>query len=154
MTVLKYIYADGNDNLLVDFNREKALFKRITRNLKVVLIGRGITGGRPIGKTLTAAGINYININSSTPNPNDYYKDADIIVTAVGKKVIHPEMLKEGVVLINVGLRREGGKLKGDYDEREIKNIASHYTPTPGGTGPIDVLYLFENLIEAAKLQK
>ncbi len=77
-----------------------------------------------------------------------------MIITAVGKKVLTPQMLKKGVILINVGLRRENNKLKGDYDEKEIKDIASFYTPTPGGVGPIDVVYLFKNLVDAAKLQK
>jgi len=63
-------------------------------------------------------------------------------------------MLKEGVILINVGLRKEHGRLKGDYEEAEVKNIASYYTPTPGGAGPIDVVYLYKNLIDSAKLQK
>ncbi|MBI3366284.1 bifunctional 5,10-methylene-tetrahydrofolate dehydrogenase/ 5,10-methylene-tetrahydrofolate cyclohydrolase, partial [Candidatus Roizmanbacteria bacterium] len=71
-----------------------------------------------------------------------------------GKKVIFPEIIKPGVILINVGLRRENGRLKGDYDESEVKTIASFYTPTPGGVGPIDVMYLYKNLIESYRLQK
>ncbi len=70
------------------------------------------------------------------------------------KKLIAPENLKKGVILINVGLRREKGKLKGDYDENEIKDIASFYTTTPKGLGPIDVLYLYKNLVEAAQMQR
>lgn len=156
LTVLKYIYAKSRKaaDLLVDLKRDKSLFKKTFRNLKVVLVGRGTTGGSPIGKSLNEARINYININSQTPDPSVYYKEADVIITAVGKKVISPENLKPGVTLINVGLRREKGKLKGDYDEKEIKSFASYYTPTPGGIGPIDVFYLYKNLIEAAKLQK
>ena len=119
----------------------------------MVLIGRGITGGTPIGKTLTVARINYINVNSITPDPHSYYKEADVIISAVGKKIINPDMLKPNVALINVGLRKENGNLKGDYEEKEIKKIASFYTKTPGGVGPIDVLYLYKNLIDAAKLQ-
>jgi methylenetetrahydrofolate dehydrogenase (NADP+)/methenyltetrahydrofolate cyclohydrolase len=135
-------------------NRDRRFFKKAFRNKKIVLMGRGITGGKPIGKTLTDAKINYIGINSKTPDATTYLKEADVIVTAVGKKVILPEMLKPGVVLINVGLRRENGRLRGDYDEAEIKKIASFYTPTPGGIGPIDVMYLYKNLIESYKLQK
>ncbi len=81
-------------------------------------------------------------------------EEADIIITAVGKKVLAADMLKNGVILANVGLRHERGKLKGDYDEKEIKSVASYYTPTPKGIGPIDVLYLFKNLIDAAEFQK
>jgi methylenetetrahydrofolate dehydrogenase (NADP+)/methenyltetrahydrofolate cyclohydrolase len=53
-----------------------------------------------------------------------------------------------------VGVRSENGKLKGDYDEKEVDPIAGHYTTTPGGVGPLDVLYLFKNLVDAAKMQK
>lgn len=156
LTVLKNVYAktQNDKDLLIDIQKEKSSFKKLFRNKRVVLVGRGVTGGRPIGKTLTEARINFININSQTPDPPSYYKEADVIITVVGKKVLSADMLKPGVVLINMGLRREKGKLKGDYDEKEIKNLAGFYTSTPGGAGPIDVLYLFKNLIEAAKLQK
>lgn len=156
LTVFKHIYLNNAkvDNSIINFNKERLIFKRLIKNEKVVLVGRGITGGKPIGKTLSEVGINFINVNSSTPNPEDYYKDADIIITAVGKKIIKPEMLKSGVMLINAGLRRENGKLRGDYDEGEIKDVAKYYTTGVGGIGPIDVLYLYKNLIDAAKLQK
>src|SRR3989338_9947548 len=139
LTVLKHIYAraKGDSNTLVDIQKEKGLFKRLFRNKRIVLVGRGITGGRPIGKTLTEARINFININSQTPDPQLYFKEADIIVTAVGKKIINPDMIKQDVVLINVGLHRINDKLKGDYEEKEIKDLAYFYTTTPGGIGPI-----------------
>ncbi len=156
LTILKFVFSGEklNDQILVDAKKDRVFFKRMMRSKKVVLIGRGITGGKPIGQTLTDFKINYIGINSKTPDADTYLKEADIVITAVGKKVINPENIKPGVILINVGLRRENGILKGDYDEKEIKNIASSYTPTPGGLGPIDVVYLFNNLIEAVPLQK
>lgn len=155
LTVLKYVFASSklDSNLLVDLKKDMGFFRKTFRNKKVVLLGRGFTGGKPIGHTLTEAKINFININSQTPDPETYLKEADVVITAVGKKVVTKDMLKPGVVLINVGLRHEGPSLKGDYEEKEIKNIAGFYTPTPGGTGPIDVLYLFKNLVDAAKLQ-
>ena len=156
LTLLKYVFGNQkiDKNLLVDLLKDKKFFKKIFRNKKVVVVGRGITGGKPVGKTLTEAKINYIGINSQTPEADTYLKEADVIITAVGKKVIHPQSLKNGVVLINIGLRKEQGKLKGDYDEKEIKDIASFYTPTPGGLGPVDVIYLYKNLLEAYKLQR
>lgn len=156
LTVMKYIFGSQKleGDMLISGPLDRRFFKKVFRNKKVVLVGRGLTGGKPIGKTLSEAKINYISIYSKTPNAVSYYKDADVIICAVGKKILTPAMLKTGVVLINVGLRREAGKLKGDYEEKEIKNIASFYTPTPGGIGPLDVIYLYKNLIEAAKLQK
>jgi methylenetetrahydrofolate dehydrogenase (NADP+)/methenyltetrahydrofolate cyclohydrolase len=156
MSIIKYIY-DGKrkqDVVFVDLKRDRLLFKNVLKSKKVVVVGRGITGGKPIGKTLGNLNINYISINSTTVDPESYFKTADLIITATGKKVITPGVLKPGVVLINTGVRKENGKLKGDYDESEIKDIASFYTPTPGGSGPIDVVYLYKNLIDAAKMQK
>lgn len=156
MTIIKYIY-DGKrkqDIVFIDMKRDRILFKNVLKSKKVVVVGRGITGGKPIGNTLGNLNINYISINSTTVDPESYFKTADLIITATGKKVISPEMLKPGVILINTGVRKENNKLKGDYEESEIKNIASFYTPTPGGSGPIDVVYLYKNLIDAAKMQK
>jgi len=156
LTILKYIFLNKriDKNLFVNFEKDITDLKKIFKNKKVVLVGRGLTGGKPIGETLSAMKINFLNINSNTINPENYFKIADIIITAVGKKVIESSTLKPGVVLINVGLRKENGKLKGDYEEKEVKDIASFYTPTPGGAGPIDIIYLYKNLIEAAKLQR
>jgi methylenetetrahydrofolate dehydrogenase (NADP+) / methenyltetrahydrofolate cyclohydrolase len=156
LTILKYIFGKHkiDKDILVNIAKDHLFFKKILRNKKVVLVGRGITGGKPIGHTMTEAKINYIAINSKTPDPQIYLKEADIIITAVGKKIINRDNIKPGVILINVGLYHENGKLKGDYDENEIKSIASFYTPTPGGVGPIDVMYLYKNLVDATKLKK
>jgi len=156
LTIIKFIFSGKkiDKRLLVNLDKDRHFFKKIFKNKKVVLVGRGITGGKPIGQVLQDVKINYISINSQTVNPEEYLKSANIIITAVGKKIITPSMLKPGVILINVGLRKEQGKLKGDYEEKEIKEIASYYTPTPGGIGPIDVIYLYKNLVDAAKLQK
>lgn len=156
MTIIKYIYYGKRkqDIVFVDLKKDRILFKNIFKSKKVVIAGRGITGGKPIGNTLGNLNVNYISVNSTTIDPESYYKTADLIITATGKKIITPEMLKPGVVLINTGIRKENGRLKGDYEEKEIKDIASFYTPTPGGSGPIDVVYLYKNLIDAAKMQK
>ena len=92
-------------------------------------------------------------IDSKTSNAISTTKKADIIISAVGKSdVVRPEMLKKGVILIGVGLSKgSDGKLHGDYDEQKIKNIASFYTPTPGGVGPLNVAMLLQNLVEATK---
>lgn len=156
LTVLRYALEGNkiNRDLLISLQKDGSFFKRALKNKRVILVGRGITGGLPIGKTLNEARINYICINSQTPEPETYYREADVIITAVGKKILDPSVLKPGVILVNAGLRRERGKLKGDYDEKEIKAVSSAYTSTPGGVGPLDVLYLYKNLIEAARMQK
>lgn len=156
LTALKYalVHKKLSKNLIINEKKDSSMFKQAMKHKKVVLLGRGKTGGHPIGETLSKFKINYINVNSETPNADAYLKESDVIISAVGKKIIAPENLKPGVILINVGLRREKGKLKGDYEENEIKNVASFYTTTPKGLGPIDVLYLYKNLVEAAHRQK
>lgn len=157
LTILKYIYRPGGKKTFdeVNFNmkKDKQFLRNILKRKKIVLIGRGATGGKPIAKVLNSLNINFINIHSKTPTPEFFYKEADIIISAVGKKVLTPEVVKPGVILISVGVRQENGKWKGDYDEREIKNIASFYTPVPGGIGPLDIVYLMCNLVEATKMQ-
>ncbi len=155
LTIIKSIYFKTTNikKILIDEEKDKSLFKKFLKEKKIVLIGQGKTGGKPIGKVLHYFKIPYIGLNSKTAHPEQYLKEADIIISAVGKKVIFPDMIKNGVILINAGLRRENNRLKGDYDENEIKKIASFYTPTPGGIGPIDVGYLYYNLIKAAKIQ-
>jgi methylenetetrahydrofolate dehydrogenase (NADP+)/methenyltetrahydrofolate cyclohydrolase len=156
MTLLKYIYIHPKADFNLFINRKKDFesLRRVLKHKQIIVIGRGKTGGAPIVKTLSEAKINFMGTNSQTPNPHEYYREADIIIPAVGKKILTADMLKPGVVLINVGMRHEDEKLKGDYDEKEIDSVAAHWTPTPGGIGPLDVLYLYKNLLDAAKMQK
>lgn len=94
-------------------------------------------------------------IDSKTENPKEIMRNADIIITSVGKAdIVKPDMIKNGVILVGVGLYQgEDGKLYGDYDESAIEAIASYYTPTPGGIGPINVAMLLSNLVTAAENQ-
>lgn len=156
LTLLKCVFGKGkiDENIIVDLEKDKSFFKNALKHKKIVIVGRGLTGGQPIGKCFSFLKINYLSINSKTYNPEEYYRDADIIITTTGKKILRAEDLKPGVILVNIGLRKEKGVLKGDYDEKEIEKVASYYSKTPGGLGPIDVLYLFHNVIEASKLQK
>ena len=121
------------------------------KSKKIVIIGKGATAGKPTEESLKKYGLNPIVIDRKTKKVPEILKSADVIVGAVGKKVIQPENLKSGVVLIGIGLHRgEDGKLHGDYDDDEVNQIASFYTPSPGGVGPINLAYLFQNLVKAA----
>lgn len=158
LTILKYIFKPDNKkvitNVIVDMKEDRVFFRKILKRKKIVLIGRGQTGGRPIANLLTEAKLNFINTCSKTPNSGSFYKEADIIISAVGKKVLTPDLLKPGVILINVGIRKENDRWRGDYDEDEIKDIASFYTSTPGGVGPLDIAYLMDNLVKATSFSK
>lgn len=157
LTILKYIYNPANkeniDNILVNIKKDTQFIKSFIKRKKIILIGRGETGGAPIGKTLSDLKINYININSQTPNPEGFIQESDIIISAVGKKMVTPKNIKHGCILLSVGLHQDGDNWVGDYDEKEIADIASHYTPTPGGLGPLNVAYLMYNLVHAWHLK-
>lgn len=118
---------------------------------KIVVIGKGETGGGPIIQAIKRLNIDPIIIDSKTRNPQSITKNADIIISAVGKpNVITSDMIKKGVILISIGMHKENdGKLHGDYEENQIKNKASFYTPTPGGVGPVNVAMLLKNLVDS-----
>ncbi|HCM37264.1 MAG: Bifunctional protein FolD [Candidatus Gottesmanbacteria bacterium GW2011_GWB1_43_11] len=121
---------------------------------KIVLIGRGETGGKPIADTLTQHHLNLIILNSQSENQDEYLKSGDIIISAVGKhQIIGTKNTRPGAILIGVGIHSEKGKLRGDYDEKEIATVARFYTPIPGGVGPVNVACLMHNLVTATKLQ-
>jgi len=148
MKILKVIYTQ---------NKSKPLsFEKWLQKQNIVLLGKGPTGGRPIIEYLKKLNIKPQLIDSKTKNPKQILKQADIIVSTVGKEnTVKPEDLKKGVILISVGINRgEDNKLHGDYDDEKIKDIASYYTPTPGGVGPVNVAMLMANLLNATERQK
>lgn len=119
----------------------------------IVIVGKGQTGGGPTIKLLEQMGIYTEVIDSKTQNPENITEKADIIISAIGRsKIIDPKHLKKGVILIGVGMHKgTDGKLHGDYEENDIKGIASYYTPIPGGIGPVNVAMLLKNVVESAK---
>jgi len=121
----------------------------------IVVVGRGETAGQPIAAALTRQQCATSIINSHTTNPKDIMREADIIISCVGKQgVVTRDAMKSGVILISVGLwRAENGKLHGDYEEEDIKDIASFYTPTPGGVGPLNIASLMQNLVKACTMK-
>lgn len=122
------------------------------KNRKVVVIGRGETAGMPIINSLKKKGVEPAVIDSKTQNRDTLLKDADVIISAVGKTgVVTPSDVKKGVILIDVGMHSEDGKLHGDFEDEEMENIASFYTPTPGGVGPVNVAQLLKNLVLASQ---
>ena len=120
---------------------------------KIVIMGKGKTGGSPVMQVLKEQGIPFMLIDSKTTNPKDLTKTADIIISTVGKPgIVHKGMLKQGVILIGVGMYKGNDeKLHGDYEEEEVKDIASFYTPIPGGVGPVNVAMLLANLVAASE---
>ena len=153
LSALKYIFNKNKDpaNSIVEYQKDKSFFASILQGKKIVIVGKGSTGGKPIARTFSDLGARYDIVDSKTISPENLYRLADIIVTAVGNNIIKPNQIRQGVILLNVGLRKENGKLYGDYDESKILDIASWYTKTPGGLGPLDVLYLYKNLLDSVE---
>lgn len=121
----------------------------------ITVLGKGLTAGGPIIKSLIKLGINPNVITSKTLNKEEMLKKSDIVITAVGKaNVLEILNLKEGVILVGVGLHKEeDGKFHGDFNETGIQNKALFYSPTPGGVGPVNVSMLLSNLISATERQ-
>ena len=128
-------------------------FEEWLKKQNITVIGRGLTAGKPIINSFEKMGIEPNVISSKTENPENLLKDSDIIISAVGKPgILNGSEIKKGAILIGVGMHREeDGKFHGDYDEEEIQDKTSFYTPTPKGVGPINVSMLLRNLVEAAE---
>lgn len=121
----------------------------------VVIIGRSNIVGKPLAQCCLARNATVTICHSKTQNLKEHTKRADIVIAAIGKaRFVTKDMIKEGAVVIDVGINRtEEGKLVGDVDFEEVEKIASYITPVPGGVGPMTVAMLMNNVIKAAKEQ-
>lgn len=120
----------------------------------VVVIGRSNLVGKPVAQLMMGRNATVTICHSRTEDIRSVTKQADVIVAAVGKPgLVKADMVKEGVVVIDVGTSRVDGKLKGDVDFETVKEKASYITPVPGGVGPMTVTMLIENVYEAFLFQ-
>lgn len=118
----------------------------------VVIVGRSILVGKPLIHLCLNKNATVTICHSKTKNISNYTKQADILIVAVGKKnFINANMIKKGVVLIDVGINREGNKLYGDIDYEDVYSKCSLITPVPGGVGIMTVTMLLYNIVEAYK---
>jgi len=122
-----------------------------TKGKKAVIIGAGRLVGKPVAEMLTEMGANIVFVTEHAGSLDELF-DADIAILGAGKPgFIKPAMLKPGVVLIDAGTSEAaGGKLVGDADA-SCANMASVFTPVPGGVGPIAIAMIFKNLFALAK---
>ena len=114
---------------------------------RAVVLGRSETVGKPMAMLLLNANATVTICHSKTQNLAEICKTADILVAAVGKpKFVTADMVKEGAVVIDVGMHRnEDGKLCGDVDFENVKEHTSYITPVPGGVGPMTITMLMYN---------
>lgn len=118
-----------------------------------VVIGRSNIVGKPMGQLLLQKNATVTYCHSKTKNLHNITKQADILIVATGQpKMIDSSYLKEGVVVIDVGIHRnEDNKLCGDVDFASAKEVVSKITPVPGGVGPMTIAMLMENTCLAAE---
>lgn len=126
------------------------------RGKSAVIVGRSNIVGKPMALLLLAADATVTVAHSRTPDLSAVTRNADILVAAVGRaKLIKADMVKPGAVVIDVGMNRdENGKLCGDVDFAEVKEIAGSITPVPGGVGPMTIAMLMQNTVLAAQMRR
>lgn len=119
----------------------------------IVIINRSILVGKPLFLLLLEKDATVTICHSKTRDLEEKLRRADIIITAVGNRklfTLKPEHVKEDVVIIDIGISRENGKIIGDTDFERVAPKASWITPVPGGVGPMTITMLLNNTIKAA----
>lgn len=127
-----------------------------TQGKRVVIIGRGVTVGRPLSILLSNKVLNatVTLCHSGTTDLGEITSQADIIIAAAGVPgLLTKSMVKAGATVIDVGISRVAGKIQGDV-AAEVREVASYISPNPGGVGPLTRAFLLMNLLEVAANQK
>ena len=122
-----------------------------TSGKNVVILGRSLIVGRPLANMLSQKGkdATVILLHSRSKNINEHLLHADIIVAAIGvPNFIKSDMVKPGAIVIDVGMNHLKGKLVGDVDYENVKEVASKITPVPGGVGPMTIAMLLQNTLK------
>ncbi len=120
------------------------------RGVNAVVVGRSNIVGAPMAKLLLNADATVTLCHRHTKDLSHFTKQADLIVSATGVvNIITKEMVKEGVIIVDVGINRVNGKIVGDVDFENVKEKASYITPVPGGVGPMTISALIHNTMDA-----
>ncbi|MBI2029724.1 bifunctional 5,10-methylenetetrahydrofolate dehydrogenase/5,10-methenyltetrahydrofolate cyclohydrolase [Candidatus Gottesmanbacteria bacterium] len=144
MAILKYIHKN---------HVKTSIFLTWLKSQQIAVIGKGFTAGEPIFNQIFKINKKVKRIDHNTKNPDLLIKSSDIVISCAGSKnIVNSKNCKRGAILIGVGLHREDGVLKSDYNPDDIEDIAGYYTPTPKGVGPINVAYLLKNVVLSAGL--
>jgi methylenetetrahydrofolate dehydrogenase (NADP+)/methenyltetrahydrofolate cyclohydrolase len=121
---------------------------------EAVIIGRSNLFGKPMGQLLLAANATVTICHSRTRELARVCARADILIAAVGRAhLVGSEFVKEGAVVIDVGMNRLEGRLAGDVDFQAVQAVAGAITPVPGGVGPMTIAMLLANTLQAAEIQ-
>ena len=120
-----------------------------------VVVGRSNIVGKPTALLLLQENATVTICHSKTKNLKEHTKNADILVVACGKaKMIKKNMVKDEAIVIDVGINRVMGKLVGDVDFDNVKEVAGYITPVPGGVGPMTIAMLLDNTLKAMDMGK
>ncbi len=138
----------GIIRILQDYNIE-------IEGKNAVIIGRSNIVGKPMSQCLLNKNATVTICHSKTKDLEEITKKADIVVVAIGKKeFLKDNMVKEGAVVVDVGINRDDdGTIKGDVDFENVSKKASYITPVPGGVGPMTIAMLMTNVVKATKEQ-
>lgn len=121
----------------------------------VVILGRSNIVGKPLIQCCLQRNATVTVCHSRTKNLAEHTKRANVVISAIGQsKFVKADMVKDGVIIIDVGINRgEDGKITGDVDFENVEKKASYITPVPGGVGPMTIAMLMNNVIKATKEQ-
>jgi methylenetetrahydrofolate dehydrogenase (NADP+)/methenyltetrahydrofolate cyclohydrolase len=121
-------------------------------NKKIIVLGNGELVGKPVRALLNFRNFEPIVITSGTENKEKIIKEADIVISGIGKgKYITKDILKEGVIIIDAGTSESNGGIVGDVDFESVKDMEGYISPVPGGVGPVTIAMLFNNVLNVAK---
>ena len=131
------------------------LLKKVEKNLSgkhAVIIGRSNLNGKPMTQLLLKENCTVTIVHSKTKNLKEECSKADILIAAAGKaKLVKRDWVKNGSIIIDVGINQEGNKIVGDVSFEEVKDKAKAITPVPGGVGPMTIACLLKNTLECFK---
>lgn len=120
----------------------------------VVIVGRSNIVGKPLAIMMLNRNATVTICHSKTANLSEITKQADVLISAVGKKIIFEDMVKKDAVIVDVGIFKDSeGKITGDVDFENVKNVAGYISPVPKGVGPMTISMLLENTVELFKKQ-
>lgn len=150
------LFYEGN--AYVEFPTAAAVMKVLDttlvdlQNKKLLVIGFGQLVGRPVSFLLEQRGLKVDVARSKTENILELMKQADVIVSAVGKpKLVTGDKIKTGAIIIDAGTSESEGGVVGDVDFDSVSKVASYVSPVPGGVGPVTVAMLLSNVVKVAK---
>ena len=131
------------------------LIKKVEKNLSgkhAVIIGRSNLNGKPMAQLLLKENCTVTIVHTKTKNLKEECSKADILIAAAGKaKLVKKDWVKNGSIIIDVGINQEGTKIVGDVSFEEVKDKVKAITPVPGGVGPMTIACLLKNTLECFK---